>query len=262
MAAADLVKHIQKLVTDNSTAILTGMGVAGTISTAVLTGRATVKATRMMDKAISEIEKDVKRGDDIPNFDLRHKVKLVWKLYIPPVTTGVLTITSIVMANRLATKQASALAAACSLTERALSEYREKVIEKIGENKESDIRDSMVQARMTKNPVNTREVILAGTGEVLCYDVLSGRYFQSSIEEIKRAANEINFELANHMHASLSKFYDEIGLPPTGFSDTVGFNLDNRVLLRFTTEMSTDGRPAVAVDFVHMPVAGYDKHWD
>jgi hypothetical protein len=260
MAAADLVKHIQKLVTDNSTAILTGMGVAGTISTAVLTGRATVKATRMIDWADSEYKKDSERSKE--DLDLKDKVKLVWKLYIPPVTTGVLTITSIVMANRLATKQASALAAACSLTERALSEYREKVIEKIGENKESDIRDSMVQARMSKNPVNTREVILAGTGEVLCYDTLSGRYFQSSIEEIKRAENEINYKVVNYMHASLSEFYDLLGLPATGFSDTMGFDLDHRCIIRFTTEMSTDGRPAVAIDYVHMPVAGYDKHWE
>lgn len=256
MALADLVKMAQKLVKDNSTAILTGVGVAGTISTAVLTGKATVKAVRLID---AEEHDAVLENDH--ELDLRDKVKMVWMLYVPPVATGALTITAIVMSNRLATKQATALAAAYSLAEKALTEYREKVIEKVGEAKEGDIRDSMVQARMNKNPVNSREIILAGTGEVLCFDVLSGRYFQSSIEEIKKAANEINFELANHMHASLSKFYDEIGLPATGFSDTVGFNLDNRVLLRFTADLSTDGRPAVAVDFVNMPVAHYDRHW-
>lgn len=256
MAAADLVGKIQKLVQDNSTAILTGLGVAGTISTAVLTGRASFKAARLIDAeehdAVLENNKEL---------DVRQKMVIVWKLYIPPVATGALTVTSIILANRLATKQAAALAAAYSLTERALTEYREKVIEKIGESKETDIRDSMVEARMSKNPVNSREIILAGTGEVLCYDTLSGRYFQSSIEEIKKAENEANYKIVNYMHCSLSEFYDMIGLPATGFSDTMGFNLDNRCNIRFSTQLSSDGRPAVAIDYLDLPVAGYDKHW-
>lgn len=256
MAVADLAKTVQQLLKDNSTAILTGVGVAGTISTAVLTGRASMKAARMID--FEEHDNVVDNGHEL---NLQEKVKLVWMLYVPPVATGALTITAIVMANRLATKQATALAAAYSLTERALNEYREKVIEKVGETKEGDIRDSMVQARMSKNPVNSREVILAGTGEVLCFDTLTGRYFQSSVEEIKRAENSVNFDIVNSMHCSLSKFYDEIGLPPTAFSDTMGFNLDNRCEVRFTTELSSDGRPAIAIDFFRLPVMNYDRHW-
>lgn len=256
MAAVDLMNKVQKALKDNSTAILTGLGVAGTISTAVLTGRATVKATRMIDQ--EDHDKVLEQNREL---NLQDKIKLVWMLYIPPVATGAFTITAIVLANRLATKQAAALAAAYSLTERALSEYREKVIEKIGESKESDIRDSMVQARMNNNPVNSREVILAGTGEVLCYDMTTGRYFQSSIEEIKRAQNTVNAEIIRGMHCSLSKFYDEIGLPATGFSDTMGFNLDNMCEVRFTSELSSDGRPAVAIDFFKLPIMNYDRHW-
>lgn len=256
MAAVDLARKMQKLVKDNSTAILTGVGVAGTVSTAVLTGRASLKAARLID--FEEHDKVVENGKEL---DLQDKVKLVWKLYIPPVATGALTITAIIMANRLATKEAAALAAAYSLTERALTEYREKVLEKIGESKETDIRDSMVEARMSKNPVNSREIILAGTGDVLCYDMLSGRYFQSSVEAIRKAENEVNFDIVNHMYCSLSRFYEEIGLPPTGISDTMGFNTEHRCNVRFSTQMSSDGRPAVAIDFAYLPVINYDKYW-
>jgi Family of unknown function (DUF6353) len=165
------------------------------------------------------------------------------------------------MANRLAGKQAAALAAAYSLSEKAFSEYREKVVEKIGESKEQDVRDSVAQARVSKNPVNSREVILAGTGEVLCYDMLSGRYFQSSVEEIKKAENAVNFEIVNYMSCSLSKFYDAIGLPPTTMSDLLGFNLDNRCDVKFSTTMSTDDRPCIAIDFQYVPIQRYDRHW-
>jgi hypothetical protein len=166
------------------------------------------------------------------------------------------------LANRIAGKQAAALAAAYSVSERALAEYREKVIEKIGESKETDIRDSVAEARMRKQPVNSREIIIAGTGEVLCFDILSGRYFQSSIEEIKKAENETNFEILNFMHASLSFFYDKIGLPPTGFSDLMGFNTNHQCQVRFSAQMSSDDRPCMAIDFLVDPIHNYHKAWD
>src|SRR5688572_12361754 len=98
MALADLVKTIQKLVQDNSTAILTGVGVAGTVSTAVLTGRASFKAARMIDRAVDMYNEDPEPARE--TFDRQDKAKLVWKLYIPPAATGLFTVTSIVLANR------------------------------------------------------------------------------------------------------------------------------------------------------------------
>lgn len=261
MALSDLVTKIQGIVQQNSNGILTAVGVAGTISTAVLTGRASFQAAAVISSAVKELDKKSKFQDEVHDLEIRDKIKLVWTLYIPPFGVGVLTVTSIIMANRLAGKQAAALAAAYSLSEKAFSEYREKVVEKIGESKEQDVRDSVAQARVSKNPVNSREVILAGTGEVLCYDMLSGRYFQSSVEEIKKAENTVNFEIVNYMSCSLSKFYDAIGLPPTTMSDLLGFNLDNRCDVKFSTTMSTDDRPCIAIDFHYVPIQRYDRHW-
>lgn len=271
MALSHLVGHISKLVQQHSTAILTGVGVAGTVSTAVLTGRATVKAVDMIEKAEDDrikrlVEEEGHSEEDLRNYltpmDTWSKMGLVWRVYIPPVGVGLLTIASIILANRVAGKQAAALAAAYAVSERTFQEYREKVIEKIGESKETDIRDNMVQARMQKQPLNSREIIIAGTGEVLCFDILSGRYFQSSVEEIKAAENVVNFEIVNFMHCSLSKFYDEIGLPATGFSDHMGFNTEHRCQVRFSAQMSSDDRPCLAIDFLVDPVHNYHKLWD
>jgi hypothetical protein len=259
MALSDLAVKLSHVVQRNSNSILTAVGVAGTISTAILTGRASFKAALVIDRASKQ--QFSKFQDEEIVLSTRDKAKLVWTLYIPPVGVGFLTVSSIIMGNRIAGKEAAALAAAYSLSERAFSEYREKVIEKIGESKEVDIRDSVAQARVNKNPVNTREVILAGTGESLCYDMLSGRYFQSSVEAIKKAENAVNFEIVNFMACSLSKFYDEIGLPPTTMSDILGFNLDNRCEVSFSTTMSTDDRPCIAIDFHYVPVQRYNKHW-
>jgi hypothetical protein len=165
------------------------------------------------------------------------------------------------MANHEASKKIAALTVASGISERALQEYKDKVIEKLGDKKAVDIRDSIAQDRVNKTPLNTREIIIAGTGEVLCFDITTGRYFQSSVEEIRKAENKINFQIINHMYASLSSFYDEIGLPPTPYADTVGWNGNELFEVTLSTVLSPDNRPCVAIDFVRAPFAEYDRLW-
>jgi hypothetical protein len=242
---------------------MTGMGVAGTVSTAYMTGRATFKAAKILEKEQLLIASEEKENTDAPRvLTLPSKIKLVWRLYIPPVVVGASTIASIIMANRFASKKIAALTIASGISDRALQEYKEKVAQRLSENDRTKVRDEIAQDRVSKNPPNGREIILAGTGEVLCYDMVTGRYFQSSVEEIKRAENKINHQLLNYMHASLSEFYDEIGLPPTSYTDSVGWNLNNRLEVVFSTVMSTDQRPCVAIDFLHPPVADYANVYD
>lgn len=249
MAFEALVSKISRIAHDHSTSILTGVGVAGTISTAILTGRASFKAARRL-------------GESPAYSSQREKFQEVWTLYIPPVAVGTMTVTSIILANKVAGKEAAAIMAAYTVSEKAFTEYREKVVEKLGAAKEEQVRDKIAEARMQTDPLNSREIILAGTGDVLCYDVLSGRYFQSSTEAIKAAENSVNFDIVNYMHASLSQFYEELGLPANGMSDEMGFNANRRCRVRFSTQLSSDGRPCLAIDFLELPILNYTKLWD
>lgn len=253
---SDLAKKAQFLINENSTTILTGAGVAGTVATAVLSGRASFKAALILKD-----QEEVKHPLNPDDFTLAEKVKVVWPMYIPTVGLGAVTITSIIFSNRISAKEAAALATAYGLSERAFSEYKEKVVEKLGQNKETAVRNEIAQDRINAHPVNTRELILAGAGEVLCYDQLTGRYFMSSVESIKRAENAVNYEIVNHDSASLSKFYDEVGLSPTPYSDSVGWDIDNRCEIQFSTVMSIDDRPCISVDFARWPKPDYGKVW-
>lgn len=264
MALSTILGRVQALSRNNSSTVLTGVGVAGTVSTAILAGRASYKAAykiaRIEGNCVEYLEeKGIETSRNV--LDKRDMLREVWPLYIPAVGVGVLTVTSIILANRVASKEAAALMAAYTVSERALHDYREKVIEKIGTSKEQEIRDSVAEARIVENPPVTREVIIAGSGDVLCYDVMTGRYFQSSKNEIEKAENYINLQIVDTMAASLSEFYDAIGLPPTGFSDVVGFNANRRCRVRFSTHMSPDGRPCLAIDFIEEPVADFAKLW-
>lgn len=266
MNIAELYKKGELLVSSNSTALLTGVGVVGTVSTAVLTGRASFKAAKIIEAekwdrrtTLTTNEEPKTTLHEITDLEFREKIDLVWPHFIPPIGVGALTITAIIMANRLSSKEAAALATAYGLSEKAFSEYKEKVVERLGEGKEQKIRDEVAQDRINANPVQGREVIIAGTGEVLCYDLFTGRYFQSTVEEIKKAENKINFEILHHMYASLSSFYDELGLPATEMSDTLGFNVDNRLDVKFSAVMSTDDRPCLAMAFHTPPVHDYGR---
>ena len=262
-----LAPHLHKvkyLLNENSTTILTAVGVVGTVGTSYLTGRATFKAADLIQQERLDRDSELPVTEvtvTLPELSKTEKAKLVWRLYLPPVATGVLTITSIIVANKISSKKIAGLTIAAGVSERALQEYKEKVIERLGVKQDEKIRDEVAQDRVNAHPVNSGEVLVVGTGDVLCYDMLTGRYFQSTMEEIKRAENAVNYELIHFMNCSLSHFYDEIGLPPTQYTDTVGWNLNHKMEVKFSTVMSTDNRPCLAIDFSRAPIPNYEKHW-
>ena len=250
MNLTQIGKKTEKFVIDTSPAILTGIGCVGLVSTAVLTGSATVKAVRLVDH-------DARVGGvDYP--DRREFVKKTWKLYIPAVGTGVLSCVAIVGANRIGNRRAAAIAAAYSLSEKAFSEYKDKVVNHLGANKEQALRDEMAQDRINNNPP-TREAILVDGNEVLCYDQYSGRYFKNTMEGIKKAQNDLNYRIIHDNYASLSDFYDLLGLRKTSSSDEVGWNVDEQLELTYSAVLTEDQKPVIAVDFVVYPVRDYYK---
>ena len=257
------VPKLKYLINSNSTTILTAAGVVGTVGTAVLTARATFKAADIIAKKKTELEEDLKFPEtEVASFSKTEKVQMVWHQYIPAVGVGVLTVTSIVAAHRISSGKIAALAAAAGISERALQEYKEKVLEKVGPKQEEKIRDEIAQDHVTKNPPTNGPVIISGSGDVLCFDDLTGRYFYSTIEKIKKAENNVNFSIIQDDYCSLSYFFDEIGLHPTTYSDMVGWNVNTKGMeVTFSTTMTEDSRPCLVLGYNHIPVSDYDKPW-
>jgi Family of unknown function (DUF6353) len=259
------VDKVKYLLNDNSSTLLSAVGVGGTVATAVLTGRASFKAAELISE--ETMRKNMTPQPDhsviVQMEDIRlsktEKVQLVWRQYLPPVAMGVITVASIITANRISSKKIAALAVAGGISERALQEYKDKVVEKLGVRQDQKLQDEIAQDRVKNNVGNSGEIVIIGDGDVLCYDMLTGRYFKSSMEQIKAAENRINYELIHHMSASLSMFYEEIGLPPTTYTDMVGWTADNRLEVKLSTVLSSDNRPCIAIDFAKPPTAEYDR---
>lgn len=253
MELVTLAKRLERLTIDNSPAILTAFGVVGTLSTAYLTGKATVKAVKII-----EAEKKHMRvaGEGHP-IDTKEAAKLVWKLYIPPAVSAVGTIVAIVGSNHVSSRRAAGMAAAYSISERAFYEYKDKVVEKLGEKKAQEIRDDISQDRMARDQVSNTEVIITDNGDVLCYDCFTGRYFKSSMETLRAAENDVNHLILNQGYASVSDLYEVLDLPITSYSDEVGWNTDRLLKFVYSTVMSDDGRPCISIDFDLVPHRKY-----
>ena len=260
MILSSYAKRVEKLAIDNSPALLTALAVTGTVFTAVLTNKAAFRAARIIEVEQTILDSIVtpatNYGHVTHQLTLREKADLTWKLYVPPAATGAATIACIIGAHQVGSRRTAALAAAYSLSEKAYAEYKAKIVEKLGEKKEQGLRDEISQDRVNRNPVEEREVIIL-SGDQLCYDSYSGRYFQSNMEAVKKAQNDLNYRIISDNYASLTDFYNLLGLESTSVSDEVGWNVDKLLEISFTSTLATDGRPAICLDYRVEPVRGY-----
>lgn len=255
MTIAQLIRTAQRLATNNSPLILTAIGTAGVIGTAVLAARGAYRASDVIRHEEELIGAEAVK-EPLSNVE---KFQLTWKFYIPAVGSGVMTIVCIIAANRIGTRRAAAMAAAFTISEKAFDEYREKVVETIGKNKEQDIRDEVMKDRVAANPPS--QTVIVGTGNSLCYDAYGDRYFESSMQKLKEAQNNINYKLIAHDYATLNEFYDEVGLRHTKFGDNIGWSVMEKLELEFTSVIVEDGsgRTALVFNFHVEPVPDFHR---
>jgi hypothetical protein len=242
-----ITKNLGGVISKNSPHILTGLGCAGLISTAVLTAKAAPKVLRILEDAETYPD-NAKYIRPLSKFD---KVKLTWKCYIPAGVVGGATIGCIIGANTVNMKRNAALASLYALSESAFREYKTKVVQEIGASKESKVHDAVAKEHITKNPLPDN-IILADTGEVRCYDILSGRYFKSSHETIRRIINDLNYELRSEMRLKLNDFYSAVNSPdlaPNELGNLLGFDIEKGPIeIIYSTQLDPSGKPCLVID--------------
>lgn len=234
-----LFEKINQVAKANSPALLTALGASGTITTAYLTGKASFEAAKRLETIP-------------PSAKPKEKFELVWDLYIPAGISGVITLSCIVGANHVSSKRITAAYSLLNISEKAFSEYKEKVVEVMGNKKEQALRDEIVQDKVRESAPNN--VILSGSGTVLCCELLTGRYFNSDMETLRKAQNDINAKLLNDLYATLNDFYWLIGLPQTSYSGQAGWVPEKQLDLLFSTALTDEGRPCLAFEYNYTKV--------
>ena len=248
------IKSAEIVLTKYSPGILTGIGIAGMIGATFMAVKATPKALYLIETKKEEAE--------VEELTSVETIKTCWKCYIPAALTTVVSAACLIGASTVSAKRNAALATAYSISEAALREYQEKVVEVIGEKKEKAVRDAVAKDQIERDPVTKSEVVIIDSNSnTLCYEPLSGRYFKSTIDKIKKAEIKLDRQMIQEMYVSLNDFYWEIGLDGTDLGDKMGWNLSKGYMdLSFSSQLADDGTPCAVIVYGIPPVYDYQNY--
>ena len=249
--AMSLWKDLKAATIKHSPEILFAVGITGMFAMSVMVGKATPKALALVEE---EKLRRYKETDD----DTMSKVDVVktcWKCYIPAVVTGVASTACLFGSRSVSARRTAALAAAYRISETALTDYHDKVLETIGEKKEKVVREKMAEEHVKTTALDTKEVYITGKGTALCLDPLSKRYFQASIDTINKAENVINKQLLHDIcgTATLNDFYDELGLEQIDLGDAIGWTTEYLVSIHIGTTIASNGEPCLVIEHNNPP---------
>lgn len=237
--------------------ILLVTGITGVVATAILAARGATKAADILEKKKEELGAE--------ELEKKEVVKAYAAAYAPAVATGIVTVGSIIGSHKIVADRLSSLANAYSLMDDSFKIYKEKVKEAIGEKKEDAIHDKVAKERIEQNPMNEQNVLVVGSGDVWCYDCLSGRYFKSTINKIQKAVNIANEVMKSECYISLNEFYGHLGISPVDkcVGDQIGWSAGKYVDIRFSSILSGEdcpageGVPCIALEYLIGPKYDY-----
>lgn len=222
-----------------SPAILFGAGVVGVVSTVVVASKATLKLEDILDDTNEKLEMVKTLNHDKYTEQDRAKDKAVVytqtvlnisKLYAPAVGIGILSIAALTGSHYILTKRNAALAAAYTGLDRVLREYRERVSDDIGVEREARLWQPTEKLDATTEDGKKVKVEVATEKGGSPYKVLfdetnqnwqrADEYNQIFIQAQQNFANDL---LRAKGHVFLNDVHDMLGLPRTKAGQIVGW---------------------------------------
>lgn len=204
-----LLSHSKLFLNRNASTILTVIGGAGVVATAVLAVRETPKAMRNVQEATEE------KGEELTTFEV---IKAAGPAYIPAVIAGTATLACIFGANVLNKRQQAALMSAYALLDTNFKNYQKKAEELYGEGAGIRIREELAKDEYEETDIRVEE------GKELFYDMYSNRYFQSTLYDVQQAEYRLNRNLITRDYAYLNEFYEELGIEPVYAGYSLGWS--------------------------------------
>ena len=249
-----LVNRSRAFLKQNSPTILTCIGGVGVIATSIMAVKATPKALQRIEQAKEE------KGEELTKLET---VKVAGPVYIPAALAGIGTLTCIFGANALSKRQQASLASAYALLNSSYNEYRKKVDELYGEDAGANVRAGIAKDKYDENEVSV------GEGKQLFFDQFSGRYFESTIEDVQRAEYRVNRDLVMRDYVSLNEFYEHLGVPTIEAGDTLGWSNGGNFASYWQTWIDFSHQKTLIDDdlecyIIHMqtePTPDYQDYW-
>jgi len=203
----------------NSATILTVASGIGVVATAVLAVTATPKAVARVQKAEEE------KGEKLTKLEI---VRETATIYIPTVLVGASTIACIFGANILNKRQQAGLMSAYALLDSSYKDYRSKVMELYGDDAHDIITEEIAKDRYEEIDIPVSK------DKELFYDVFTGQYYESTIEQVRYAEYIVNRELQLYGAVPLAAYYELLGIE---YDDggVLGWSIDGNMEMYWQT---------------------------
>lgn len=207
----------------HASTILTVAGGVGVILTTVTAIKATPKALESLEEAKEQ------KGEDLTNVE---KFKIAGPKYVPTILIGTGTIACIFGANILNKRHQAALVGAYTLVDSSFKEYKQKLKELYGEETHNNVVDAIAVEKVDRDwnvsgsyfgqscDLTAEE---ACGDPVLFYEENSGRYFESTIEQVLSAQYHLNRNYALRGYVYLNEYYEFLGLESTDYGSVMGW---------------------------------------
>ena len=279
-------KTVMKLK-KHSPEILVVAGIAGTVVSAVLACKATTKVAEILDETKGTLdtihegmETGAINGQEYTTEDGKKDTVVVYaqtgmklaKLYAPAIILGTLSITSILASNNILRKRNVDLDAAYAAIDKSFKEYRGRVIERFGEQVDTELKYGIKAKKFEEievDPETGKEKKVKKTVMVADPNLQSDYavYFDSKSRNyetnpdynrmfLKAQQAFANNKLQTRGHLFLNEVLDDLDLPRTPAGQIVGWTKDgpdgyvNFRIVEVERE-TEDGRhePALLLDF-------------
>ena len=219
--ANDLLKTAVQKIGESSPEILIGFSIAGVISANVLTAMAVPKAQKKL-KA-KRLAKKRETGES--KLTVIETVKTAGPYFVPAAVATATSIGCMLGSHHITSTRTAALAAMNEITQQTLSDFKEATRKELGDEKTKEIERKVEGNRRNRAEEFQTPLIACSEGDQLYRDAYSGREFKSSPNKIDAAINTMNRIMIYDQYASLSDWYDCLGLPHIAHSDEKGWEL-------------------------------------
>lgn len=181
-AIPEAIKVLGKLGEKHLPTILTGVGVAGFIGTAIMAAKAAPKAESAVKKAEREkfgTEAYDEPYEKAPKLTVWEKTKVTAGYYWPSVALGAASTACILSAHKIDLTRLASVTAAYQLSKKDFKELKDKIVEKDGKEKLEEYKSDVRQDRLMSADIS--RVKESGLGEMKFYEPMTRQFVKNDM---------------------------------------------------------------------------------
>ena len=162
-----MYNNSKNMVEKHSPEILAGVGVVGVVASTVMACKATMKLNDILEESketrdkIREVESNPRYEEQYSHEDAKKDLTInytqtglkIAKLYAPAVILGSASLGCLLASNDILRKRNAALSAAYMTVDKSFKEYRQRVVDRFGEEVEKEIRYNIKAEEITSTVV-------------------------------------------------------------------------------------------------------------